>query len=95
MQLLRIFYWNYCRKNIHSNLLEGKVFNVLSHCAIDVAKTANIEVDGQVSLNLKRTRGSKGEFRLLVEDGATLSLVKVILISNTIVMCRYSRAHSC
>lgn len=76
MQLLRIFYWNYYRKNIHSNLLEGKVFNVLSHCAIDIAKTANIEVGGQVSLNQKRTRGSKGEFRLLVEDGATLSFGK-------------------
>ena len=76
MQLLRIFYWNYCRKNIHSNLSEGNVFNVLSHCAIDIAKTANVKVGGMVSLNQKRTRGSKGEFRLLVEDGAKLSFGK-------------------
>lgn len=76
MQLIRIFYWNYCRKNIHSNLLEGNIFNVLSHCAIDIAKTAKVEVGGDVRLNLKRTKGSKGEFRLLVEDDATLSFGK-------------------
>ncbi len=75
-QLWRIFYWNFCRRNIHSNVFEGKVFNVLSHCAIDIDKTANIEVGGLVHLNLKRTRGSKAEFRLLVERGATLSFGK-------------------
>ena len=76
MQLFRIFYWNYCHKAIHSNLLEGKYVNVLSHCALDIAKTADVEIGGLVSFNQKRTRGSKGEFRLLVEDDATLTFGK-------------------
>lgn len=76
MQLFRIFYWNYCHRAIHSDLLEGKYVNVLSHCALDIAKTADVEIGGLVSFNQKRTRGSKGEFRLLVEDGATLTFGK-------------------
>ena len=72
-QLMRILYWNYCRRSVHSNLLEGKVLNVLSHCAIDIDKSANVEIGGNVVFNIKRTKGSRGEFRLLVEKGATLS----------------------
>lgn len=75
-QLWRLFYWNYCVKSIQSNVAEGRIFKVLSHCAIDIAKTASVYVGGRVDVNLKRTRGSKGEFRLLVEDGATLSFGK-------------------
>ncbi len=76
MQLFRIFYWNCCRKNVHSNLLEKRMLYVLSHSVIDMAKSAVIEVGGQVSLNQKRTRGSKAEFRLLLEDGAKLTFGK-------------------
>jgi len=76
MQLVRILYWNYCRRNIHSNLQEGRILNVLSHCAIDIDKSANVEIGGNVIFNIKRTKGSKGEFRLLVEKGATLSFGK-------------------
>lgn len=75
-QLFRIFYWNYFHKAIHSDLLEGKYVNVLSHCALDIAKTADVEIGGLVSFNQKRTRGSKGEFRLLMEDGAKLTFGK-------------------
>lgn len=75
-QLLRIIYWNYCKNNIHSNLAEGNIFNVLSHCAIDIDKSACVKVDGIVTLNMKRTKGSKGELRLLVEKNATLSFGK-------------------
>ena len=76
VQLWRLFYWNLCVKSIHSNILEGRVFRVLSHCVIDIAKTAHVEIGGVVVLNQKRTRGSKAEFRLLVEDNATLSFDK-------------------
>lgn len=75
-QLWRLFYWNCCVRAIQSNIAEGSVFRVLSHCAIDIAKTACVKVGGNVILNQKRTRGSKAEFRLLVEDGATLSFGK-------------------
>ena len=72
-QLWRLFYWNYCVKAIHSNVAEGRVFRALSHCAIDIAKTAHVEMGGSATFCMKRTRGSKSEMRLLVEDGATLS----------------------
>lgn len=72
-QLWRLFYWNVCVKAVHSDITKKKVLRVLSHCAIDIAKTATVEINGEIVLNVKRTRGSKAEFRLLVEDGATLS----------------------
>jgi len=75
-QLWRLFYWNYCVKAIQSNVAEGHVFRALSHCAIDIAKTAHVEMGGSATFCMKRTRGSKAEFRLLVEDGATLSFGK-------------------
>lgn len=75
-RLWRLFYWNYCHKAIHASVVKGYYLNVLSHCAIDIAKSANVDVQGCVDMNLKRTRGSKAEFRLLVEDGATLSFGK-------------------
>ena len=72
-QLCRLYYWNFCRKNIKSSMGDGHYLNVLSHSVIDIAKTAIVNVGGLVDINLKRTKGSKAEFRLLVEDGATLS----------------------
>ena len=71
-QLWRLFYWNYCRQNIKTSMGEDHYLNVLSHSVIDIAKTAIVNIGGLVDLNLKRTKGSKAEFRLLVEDGATL-----------------------
>ena len=75
-QAWRLLYWNFLRRNVHTNLLEGGVFFPLSHCAIDIAKTAKVEVGGFLTLCMKRTRGSKAEFRLLVEDRATFSVGK-------------------
>jgi len=72
-QLYRIIYWNFFHKNIHTSMGERAYMNVRSHCAIDIAKSAIVNVKGLVDLNLKKTRGSKAEFRLLVEDGAILS----------------------
>ncbi len=73
IQLWRLVYWNFLKRNVHTCLQEGKVLSVLSHCAIDIAKTARIEIEGDVRFNEKRTKGSKGELRVLVEDGAILS----------------------
>lgn len=75
-QLWRLFYWNCCVKSVRSNISEGKVFRVLSHSVIDIAKTAKVSIGGIVDVNQKRTKGSKAEFRLLVEDGAELSIGK-------------------
>ena len=75
-QWWRLFYWNFCRKNIKTSFTEGHYLDVRSHCAIDIAKTANVEVGGLAVIGMKRTRGSKAETRLLVESGATLSFGK-------------------
>ncbi len=75
-QLCRLFYWNFFRKNIKTSMGEDHYLNVLSHSVIDIAKTAIVSVGGLVDINVKRTKGSKAEFRLLVEDGATLSFGK-------------------
>jgi acetyltransferase-like isoleucine patch superfamily enzyme len=72
-QLWRMIYWNYLRKEIHSNVTYGHTLKVLSHSILDIAGTANINIRGNVTFNEKRTRGSKAEFRLLVEEEATLS----------------------
>lgn len=72
VQLWRLIYWNCLKKQIKSGIVHNHIFTVLSHCAIDIAKTANVIVNGNVTLCVKRTRGSKSELRLLVEDGATL-----------------------
>ena len=72
-QWWRLFYWNICRRNISTSFTEGRYLYVLSHSAVDIAKTAIVNVGGLVDINVKRTKDSKAEFRLLVEDGATLS----------------------
>lgn len=71
-QFGRFIRWNLLARSVNSKLLHGCGLNVLSHCAIDIASTAKVQVNGWVTLNMKRTRGSKGELRLLVEDGAML-----------------------
>lgn len=75
-QLWRMIYWNYLRSEIRSNVTYGQTLKVLSHSVLDIAKTANVHIGGNVTFNIKRTRGSKAEFRLLVEDDATLSFDK-------------------
>lgn len=72
-QLWRFFKWNCLKGQIHVDIRHGHTLTVLSHCAIDIAKTAKVEIGGNVILNQKRTKGSKAELRLLVEDNATLS----------------------
>ncbi len=74
--LYRFLRWNVFNKAIKADLTHCKWIKVLSHCALDIAPTANVVVNGNVIFNIKRTRGSKGEFRLLVEDAATLSFGK-------------------
>ena len=76
LQIVRILYWNICKKNIHSSIPKGNILNVLPHSVIDIAKTATIDVGGNVTFCMKRTKGSKAEFRLLLEDNSLLSFEK-------------------
>lgn len=53
--------------------MRGAALVVRPRCAIDIAHGATVCVGDLVLLNEGRTRGSRGEFRLLVEQGARLS----------------------
>ena len=71
---LRVLRWNALRKNTSAAVLGGKYFSVLAHCALDVAKSAKIEVGGIFSFGTKRNKKSKLETRLLLEDNSKLSI---------------------
>lgn len=66
--------WNTFRKNTSSSVLNGKYFVPLTHCALDVAPSAKIEMGGRFIFGLKRNRKSKIETRLLLEDNAELKI---------------------
>ncbi len=69
---IRILKWNTFRKNTSANVINGNYLNVLSYCALDVAKSAKIKVNGIFSFGIKRNRKSKIETRLLLEDNSQL-----------------------
>lgn len=71
-QLCRFVRWNVLSRCVKSAICRGAFLDVRSRCAIDLASSSTISMKGRVSLNIKRTRGSRGEFRLLLEDNAKL-----------------------
>ena len=71
---LRALKWNTFRKNTAASVLGGKYLCVLAHCALDVAKSAKIEMGGIFRFGTKRNRKSKLETRLLLEDNAMLTI---------------------
>ena len=64
--------YNLLSSNVHSNILYGYYLLITKHTVMDIAKGANITVEGIANLGSKRIKGSKLETRILVEDGATL-----------------------
>lgn len=72
VQLMRILKWNTFRKKTESSVFNGKFLFVLSHCALDVAKSANINVGGIFRFGYKKNNKSKIETRLLLEDNSDL-----------------------
>ena len=71
---IRILHWNTFRKNTKSSLIDAKYLAVLSHCALDISKSAKIEMGGIFRFGIKKNRKSKLETRLLMEDNATLKI---------------------
>lgn len=71
---LRIIKWNTFRKNTVSSVINGKYLAFLSYCALDIAKSARIEMGGDFRFGVKRNRKSKLETRLLLEDNARLAI---------------------
>lgn len=71
----RFVRYNILCKNVVSNVLKGRYFDVKSHCAIDLAPNAEIIVNkGVFKFGEKRNRKSKEETALLIENGGTLQI---------------------
>ena len=64
--------YNLLSSNVHSNILYGHYLLITKHTVMDIAKGANITVEGIANLGSKRIKGSKLETRILVEAGAML-----------------------
>lgn len=80
---LRIVKYNWLRKNTESKVFENSYIKVLSHCALDLHRSARIVIsNGVFTFGLKRNRKSKMETRLLLEEGATLQVDGVNFIKN-------------
>lgn len=82
MQLARLVYWNLLKRNIKSNILNGKAFNPKAYHAIDIAASAKIEVDGVFNFGNKRNCKSKLESRLLLDPNAVLRVEGDLNIAN-------------
>ena len=70
-QLFRNIYWNFIDSHIESNIAEGKIIRVLSHCSIHLGKGAKIKLGGPLTIGGKRNPKSKAETRILLDPGAT------------------------
>lgn len=55
------------------DIFRGDFLQVSRHSAVDIAKSANLDLHGTFWFGARRIKGSKLESRLLVEDGATLA----------------------
>lgn len=67
----------YCllNKHVKADILNGNIFAVKSHCAIDLRGTAKIVVNkGSFTFGEKRNFKTKEETDLLIEDGGTLQI---------------------
>ena len=54
------------------NIFQGDYLQVGRHCAVEIAKSAFMDIRGTFWLGAKRIRGSRLESRLLIEDKASL-----------------------
>ena len=54
------------------DIFRGNFLQVSRHSAVDIAKSASLDLHGTFWFGARRIKGSKLESRLLVEDNATL-----------------------
>lgn len=64
--------YNLLSKNVHTNISHAQYLLITKHTILDIAKHADINVKGIVTLGSKRIKGSTLETRILVENGASL-----------------------
>lgn len=64
--------YNLLSKKVHTNISHAQYLLITKHTILDIAKHADINVKGIVTLGTKRIKGSTLETRILVENGASL-----------------------
>jgi acetyltransferase-like isoleucine patch superfamily enzyme/coenzyme F420-reducing hydrogenase beta subunit len=69
---IRNLYYNFCKRNIQTNISRGQFLILYKHTILDIDKTARIKVGGKVMIGFKRIKGSKLETRILMERGSNL-----------------------
>ncbi|OWV16423.1 4Fe-4S ferredoxin [Fibrobacter sp. UWB4] len=73
--VLRTLHYCFLNKHVKANILNGDIFTVKSHCAIDLRGSAKIVVNkGAFTFGEKRNFKTKEETALLIEDGGTLQI---------------------
>lgn len=73
--ILRTLCFCFLNKHVKVDVLNGKIFAVKSHCAIDLRGSAKIVVNkGSFTFGEKRNFKTKEETDLLIEDGGTLQI---------------------
>ena len=72
--LYQNIHYNFFCKRIKTNVLAGSYILFHNHCVLDIAKTGVVNVNGVLSLGIKRIKGSNLETRLLVDSGAILDV---------------------
>lgn len=77
---INIFTWfknlkyNLFCKSVNTSILKGQYLLINKYCILDISPKCTININGRFELGYKRIKGSKLETRLLVEEGAHLSL---------------------
>lgn len=64
--------YNLLSKNVHTDISHAQYLLITKRTILDIAKHADINVKGKVTLGTKRIKGSTLETRILVENGASL-----------------------
>ncbi len=65
---------NFFTKEVHSDILRGKFILPYSHCVWDIAKGAEIHVNGILFVGVKKFRKSRMETRILVGKDAVFNI---------------------
>ena len=71
---IQFLYYNFCRRNIKTNVFQGGYFLPYAHCVIQISKKAKVLINARFRYGKKRIKGSHLESRLLIEDGATVEI---------------------
>lgn len=71
---LKNLYWNFCKKQVHTNILYGRYLVIAKHVVLDVKPKAILNLSGKFTIGWKKFANSRLETRVLVENGAQLDI---------------------